>query len=137
MPIDPTLPADDVAAEKGDLRDNLQAAKDGIEAAVTTNANTSITVNAASFGDHQFIKILCTSGSAITVSLAADVLAGRAVELVRYGAGNITAQAGSGASLVKPTSATHATTEQYEALVYEVDTQGSPDSAAWRLVARP
>lgn len=137
MPIDPTLPADAVAAEKSDLRDNLQAAKDGIEAAVTTNANTAITVNAASFGDHQFIKILCTGATAITVTLANNVPAGKAVELVAYHAtADVTAQAGSGATLVKPASAVHATTEQYEAVVYEVDTN-SGTNAAWRLVARP
>lgn len=137
MPIDPTLPLDNVAAQKGDLRANLQAAKDGIEAAVTTNSGTAITVNAASFGDHQFIKILCTGATAITVTLANNVPAGKAVEFVAYHAtADITVQAGSGATLVKPTSASHSTTAQYEALVYEVDTN-SGTNAAWRLVARP
>lgn len=106
------------------------------KAGVSTNAGTAITVNAASFGNLEFIKILCTAAGAVTITLANDVPAGKTVELVRRGAGNVTGQAGSGATLVKPASASHATTEQYEALVYEVDTN-TGTNAAWRLVARP
>ena len=116
---------------------NAVAIKAGIEAGVSTNSGTAITVNAASFGDRQFLKILCSGATAITVTLANDVPAGKAVELVAYHAtADVTAQAGSGATLVKPASAAFATTEQYEAVVYEVDTN-SGTNAAWRLVARP
>ena len=142
--IDPTRPAQDVPASKADLRANLQAAKDEIEAlqdaaspGISTTAAPTISVQASSFGDRQYIKLLCSATSAITITLEANVPAGKAVELVRYGAtGNITARAGTGATLVKPSSASHSTTEQYEALVYEVDTN-SGTNAAWRLVARP
>lgn len=136
MPIDTSQPVDSVPAVKSHLRANLLAAQTGIIAGIATNSGTTETVNQADFGDRQFIKILFTSGSAIAVTLANDVPAGKAVELVRTGAGNITAAAGSGATLNKPTSATHVTTEQYEALVYEVDTN-SGANASWRLVARP
>lgn len=136
MPIDVTKPNDGVAAVKSDLRANLLAAQTGIVIGIATNSGTTETVNQADFGDRQFIKILFTSASAIAVTLANDVPAGKAVELVRTGAGNITAAAGAGATLNKPTSATHVTTEQYEALIYEVDSN-SGTNAAWRLVARP
>jgi hypothetical protein len=136
MAIDATKPADGTPAVKSDLRANLQAAADGISADVSTDATTTISIDAAAFGDHQFIKILCTSTSAISVTLENDVPAGKAVEVVRYGAsGDITAAAGSGASLVKPSSASLTTSQQYEAMVFEVDTN-SGTNAAWRLAAR-
>lgn len=137
MPIDATKPVDGVPAVKADLRANLQAAKDGIEAGISTNSGTAITVNAASFGDRQFIKILCSAATNPTVTLANDVPAGKSVELVAFHAtADVTVQAGAGATLVKPASAALVTTEQYEAMVCEVDTN-SGTNAAWRLVARP
>ena len=141
MPIDATKPLDGVAASKADLRANLQAAKTGIEAGVSSNSGTAITINAASFGDRQYLKVLCTAATAIAVTLANDGPVGKSVELVRTAAGNITAQPGSGATLVrsgatlvKPTSAFFSTTEQ--SMVYEVDSN-TGSAAAWRLVARP
>lgn len=140
MPIntDPLAATHPGSDEAGAIAAFAQAAKDGVEAGVSTNGTTSITINAASFGDRQFIKILCSAATATTATLANDVPAGKTIELVAYHAtATVTAQAGSGATLDKPTSSSFATSEQYEAMVYEVDTNTSGTNAAWRLVARP
>jgi hypothetical protein len=141
--IDPTKPVDGIAASKADLRANLAAAKSEIEtlqlqAAVldAANAGTSITVNNSAFAGHMVYRLRCTASSAVTVTLANDVPAGRAVEVVQYGSGLITAQAGSGATLVRPSVALPSTTSQYETMVFEVDTN-SGTNAVWRLVGRP
>lgn len=133
MPIDATKPEDGVPAAKATLRSNLQAADDGIKAGVSTNANNAITINAASFlgggaagtNDRQFIKILCTFAAMVMPTFADDVPAGKVVKLVAYGSSTAmsdTPQVSGGASLVKPASAFYATTQRYEATVYEVDT---------------
>jgi len=138
-PLAATHPGSDEAVA---IAASLAAAKDGIEAGVSSNSSTAITVNAASFGDRQFLKILCTGATAITVTLANNVPAGKAVELVAYHAtADVTVQPGSGATLVPPQSSPwsttlYSTTAQYEALVLEVDTNAGTN-AAWRLVTRP
>lgn len=134
--IDPTKPADGVDSVKADLRANLQAAADGISPADTLSAATAITVNAAAFGAHALARIRCSANAAVTVTLAADVPAGKAVQLVQYGSGIVTPVAGSGATLVKPASATYPTAAQYDAIVLEVDANVGGNAAAWRLDAR-
>jgi hypothetical protein len=124
-----------VTAIKSELRANLLAARSGITTADSANSTTTITVNSASFSDSMFVRIRCTSSSPITVTLANDVPAGRALELVQYSTGAVTAVAGSGATLVKVSSASASTTNQYEPIVFEVDTNTGVN-AAWRLVAR-
>jgi hypothetical protein len=141
--IDPTKPADGVAASKADLRANLTAAKSEIETlqaqAVVLDAakaETSITVTSSTFAGHTVYRLRCTASSDVTVTLANDVSAGCALEVVQYGSGLVTAEAGSGASLVRPSVALPSTTSQYEAMVFEVDTN-SGTNATWRLVGRP
>lgn len=138
--IDPTKPAQGQTAIKGDLRSNLQAAKDGIEAGVSTNANSAITVDAASFGDHQYIRVLCTFAGTAVPTFAGDVAVGRMVELVAHGASTVMSaepQVSGGATMIKPASASYATTERYESTVYTVDANSDGSTAVWRLVARP
>lgn len=144
MPINPAQWAFGLTAFKEALAEDLQAAKDGIEPLILTDANTAITVTAAMFGDRQYLRILCTAATAITVTLAAGALAGRTVELVRKGAGNITAQPSALATMT-PTAGTgnwsagmHSTTDLNECLVYTVDTNSAElNAAAWRQIARP
>jgi len=135
MPIDPTKPLDGVNAVKADLRVNLQAAKDGIETADSVLAGGSTTISATTFGNHTFARMRCTSGAAVTVTLGSNVLAGCALELVQYGTGLVTAIAGAGATLVKPAAASTSTAAQYDAMIFEVDTN-TGSNAAWRLVTR-
>jgi hypothetical protein len=135
MPIDPTKPLDSVNAVKADLRTNLQAAKDGIETADSVLAGTATTVSGTTFGNHTFVRIRCTGGATATVTLANNVPAGCALELVQYGAGLVTAIPGAGATLVKPAAASTSTAAQYDAMIFEVDTN-TGTNAAWRLVTR-
>lgn len=134
MPIIVTLPSDGVDAVKGDLRSNLVAIRDGIQT-LDSAISAATTISSANFGDHTFMRVRSTSASAVTVTLANSVLAGCALEVVQYAAGVVTVAAGSGATLVKPASASFSTSAQYDALVVEVDTN-SGSNAAWRLVAR-
>ena len=134
-PLAATHPDSDEAVA---IAANAVAIKAGIEAGVSTNSGTAITVNAASFGDRQFIKILCTATSNVTVTLANDGVVGKVLEVVAYHAtADVTYQAGVGATLLKPASASFSTTEQYEAMVVEVDSNSTDTNAVWRLVARP
>ena len=135
MPIDATKPVDNVDASKADLRANLLAAKDGILTADSANPGTAIIVSSTNFGDHTFVRIRCTANSAVTVTLANSAPAGVALELVQYGTGIITAVSGSGATLLKPPTTTAVTTSQYDAMIFEVDTN-SGTNAVWRMVAR-
>ena len=145
MAVDRSWPPTAAPKNPDTGRANTRQLDEQGRALITTTSSTAITVNAAAFDGpdadsvnaHQFLKLLCTGATAITVTLANDVPAGKAVELVAmHATADITAQAGAGATLTKPSSASHSTTEQYEALVYEVDTN-SGTNAAWRLVARP
>jgi hypothetical protein len=135
MPIDASKPVDGVPAVKSDLRNNLAAIALGLATGTSANSGTAITVNAASFGDRAFVRIRCTSASAVTVTLASDGPVGKMLELVQYGTGIVTASAGSGASLLKPGAAVANTSAQYDAMVFEVDTN-TGSNAVWRLVAR-
>lgn len=125
--IDSTKPVQGQTAFKGDLRGNLQVIKDRVEPSVGTDANAAITVDAALFGDRQYLRRLSASSGAVAVTLASDVGVGRVVELVRKGAGNISVAAGAGAVLVPAEEAgnwptgLHVTSDVDEALIYTRD----------------
>lgn len=111
--IDPTKPVDGVPADKGDLRANLQSARDGIEGAGgADNAGTSITINAASFGDSMDYLLVCTAGTAVGVTLGADVPAKKALHIVQKGAGLVTVAA------TNVLTGSIATTALYDSLVF-------------------
>jgi hypothetical protein len=139
--IDPTRPLEGAPASKADLRTNLQAAKDEIEALQVPIeqgggggfAGTALTVDAASFGAASEILIRCTSSSPVTITLAADVPFGKGVHVVQYGSGSVTGQAGASASLVKPAAASPSTSGQYDSLVFRVIVNGGA-AAEWLVV---
>jgi hypothetical protein len=125
MPIDPTKPIDAAPAVKSDLRANLQATKDGIEGAGgASNANTSITINAASFGDSMDYFLVCTAATTVTVTLAGDVPTKKTLHVLRKGAGNV-AVVGSGSPSSLLTGDV-TTTAQYDSFVFR-----SLGSAEW------
>lgn len=134
MPIDPTKPADGVAAVKGDLRANLQAAKDGILPTMATSSATAITVDAATFGDAQLVILLCTASGAVTVTGANDVPEGKMLMYARKGTGNVSFTAN---TFTKPTSVSASTTELHEAITVMVEDNPDGQSAQWWLPGRP
>jgi hypothetical protein len=136
--INPLLPADGVPASKHDLRQNLQAARNEIEALQTVQENelatTSQTVDAAYFGNAAAVFVRCTSGSAVAVTLEADVAAGKGIHIVQWGVGIVTVEAGPGAVIRKPAAASLSTAEQYDSLVLVVARNDGGAAAEWLLI---
>ena len=137
--IDPTRPPDNIPASKADLRANLAAAKAEIEALQSANIKseigTLISVDAAYVGAlYSSVLVLCSSDSSVTVTLENDVPVGTVASLRQGGAGTVTAQAGSGATIQKPASADHYTAEPYDRITYQVVTNADGSSAIWGLV---
>lgn len=118
MPIDPTKPADGVAAVKGDLRANLQAAKEGIEGDTDTNTGTSATITNTQFGangdsqDYLFIHNHATNACDLTLGTGVPV--GKSVHVFQADAGVVNVQA------TNVATGAFSTTTQYDSLVFRV-----------------
>jgi hypothetical protein len=136
--INPLVPADGVPSSKHDLRQNLLAAKSEIEALQATQENelatTSQTVNAAFFGNAAAVFIRCTSELPVAVTLDADVTVGKGVHIIQWGAGMVTAQAGPGAVIRQPATASLSTAGQYDSLVLVVAHNDGGAAAEWLLI---
>ena len=100
----------------------------------TAEAGTTITVNAAYLGAANSVLVLCSSASAVAVTLANDVPVGKVVAFRQGGTGTVTASAGSGATLQKPASANHYTEEQYDRITYQVVANSGGAAAVWGLI---
>ena len=136
--IDATKPVDGIPANKAELRANLLAAKTEIEALQVTDENeltgTSLTVNAALFGAAASLMVRCTSTSAVTITLAADVPVGKSVHIVQWASGLVVAQAGASAAVRKTVPATLTTAEQYDLLVLTVARNSGGSAAEWLML---
>lgn len=116
--IDPTKPVDGVPADKGDLRANLQSAKDGIEGAGDSdNSDAAVAVNAALFGDSMDYLLTCTNATATAVTLGSDVPRKKALHVIaKHATADVTVDDnGSTSSLL---TGSIATTAQYDSLVF-------------------
>lgn len=113
MPINPDLPLDDISAEKQDLRDNLQAAKDGIEGVGgIVTSGSPFTINATSFGDSMDYWLPWNAATTASVTLATGVAVRKTFHCTRLGAGNVSVAA------TNVVSGAIATTTLYDSLVF-------------------
>lgn len=113
MQIDPTKPADGVLSNKGDLRANLQAARDGITGAgQISTTGTPFTIDEGDYGSSMDYWLVWNAAGAASVTLGTGVAFGKTFQVTRLGAGNITVNA------TNVVTGSTATTTLHDSLVF-------------------
>lgn len=115
------------AVAQAPLAVSLGGTSSGTGLLISTQAGTTYTVAAIDCGT----AVNFTSATAVTVTLPANLGVGCKVGLVQGAAGAVTAQAGSGASLLNPFST--ATTQAQNASISAVVLTNAGSAAAWKI----
>jgi hypothetical protein len=115
------------AAAQAPLAVSLGGTSSGTGLLISTQAGTSYVMVAGDCGT----AVNFTSASAVTVTLPSTLGVGCKIGIVQGGAGAVTAQAGSGASLLNPFAT--ATTQAQNASMSAVVLTNAGSAAAWKI----